>query len=324
MALAQVSDSEAEPVGGLNALALVYFKINFTPEQRQSLATVDLEFIYNVSERGEAKIEKINGVDDRAILDSLYHPRQRLPHFTPKLVNGQPQPTLYFMKLRFPWYTPYDQTIDTRRRVSADDFDVLEKSGRSSEIVIGGLLNSHLGNAHEYLKAGGGMNIQLSFMGPKGWGGGLVMIFYGNALKKDYPIFTARPQNDIPPTLLIGLAGTRMAFAGDRKKVVFQVDANYALHNVVSRESNTDDYYLQFRGFSPGFGVHYIRQLGKERIIHNHFSPAMVSHHIDVQAAIRPIFMNHKEASGVIVEIGVGYRMSMGFIDRYRIRPDVQ
>ena len=59
------------PKDGVNKLALQFLKINFTAAQRELLEGITLEFIFYVDSTGKATLEDVNGINDRAIFDSL-------------------------------------------------------------------------------------------------------------------------------------------------------------------------------------------------------------------------------------------------------------
>ena len=71
---AQVKDSlnqNVSPKNGLNQLAIKYYAIDFTKEQRKEIENVEIEFIYSIDENGTPILSEINGVTNREIIDSL-------------------------------------------------------------------------------------------------------------------------------------------------------------------------------------------------------------------------------------------------------------
>ena len=54
------SYTQATPIGGLNRLALVYYDIEFTPEQRRILENVNVELIFSINDQGIGNLEMIN------------------------------------------------------------------------------------------------------------------------------------------------------------------------------------------------------------------------------------------------------------------------
>jgi hypothetical protein len=61
----QAQTHEASPPGGISRLAVYYFKIDFSKEQRALLGQTELEFIYGVDEHGKPPLEKVNGIMER-------------------------------------------------------------------------------------------------------------------------------------------------------------------------------------------------------------------------------------------------------------------
>src|SRR5688500_5957918 len=78
---------DAEPVDGIEELALVYYKIDFSRQQRALLEDLRLELIFVVDTTGAATLREVNGIQDAGIIDSLksQHP---LPVFYPAMSRG--------------------------------------------------------------------------------------------------------------------------------------------------------------------------------------------------------------------------------------------
>lgn len=318
-----------EPIGGLNQVAVEYYKIDFTKEQREILEEVELEFIYSISEEGIPSLEKINGISDKAILDSLRQKTNDLPRFYPRRVNGIRENSVYFMKLQFPKYevanfnstTTYQNTF-RYKRARYEDFEYIHKSGDRLDILIGGVTNFFTGKPADYLEMGGGMKMDLMYMGKKGIGGSLVMSFYGNDLKQDFPIASSREQNTAPPTLLIGLGINKSLFKTERTEFIGQVELQYAVQNITPRLEEVDHDFTQFQGFSPGIVGNYVIQLGRNKASLYYGSPTLFTHNLNLHAAIRPMFFNFKEATGMMFELGISYRIAFFFVDEFRLKPE--
>lgn len=321
----QAQTHEANPPGGISRLALYYFKINFSKEQRALLEQHDLEFIYGVDERGKPTLEKVNGMTDPAILDSLVRQTRIIPYFNPKMVDGKAEASVYFMKLRFPSYGSAESVSVTNefllfRKLKPDDFESIEYGGEM-DILIGGMINTYNGTAQDYLNTGGGMKIEMLFTGKKAWGGGLAMDFYGNKLKQPYPIASTREQTKAPPTLLIGgFVSKKFNQSQGDNEVIFQLDANMALQNVVTREDNNDEDYVQFFGFSPALVVHYNIAVGRVRPSVYYFKPTMNRSFLNMNIALRPLFYDNKAANGVMLEFGLAWRLRTRFIESYQLK----
>lgn len=311
------------PLGGHEKVALHYYKINFTREQQTILQEVEIEFIFSVDEEGVPTLEDIKGIEDEAILDSLHYTSQRLPPFQPRMQNGQSESSFYFLKLQFPKYSyiEYPHALQQYRTLRYEDFEYIQKSGDRVDVLIGGLVNSFLGSPADYLAFGGGMKMDLMYIGKKGTGGGLVMNFYGNRLKQEYPVNSPRQQNSAPPTLLMGLALSKILYEKEKEEFNLQLELNYAIQNVTARIGEYDPDWVQLKGFSPGVVGNYLFKIGKDKTSHYYGSPTIYNHYLNVHGAVRPVFFDLKEATGVMIEVGLAYRMGYHFISAYRIKP---
>lgn len=322
---AQAQTQEPTPAGGISRLALYYFKINFSKEQRALLEQHELELIYSVDERGKPTLEKVNGINDSAIVDSLVRQTNIVPYFDPKMVNGKAEASVYFMKLSFPRYGSQeslllDNEFLSFRKLKPEDFESIEYGGEM-DILIGGMVNTFNGSAQDYLSLGGGMKIEMLFTGKKNWGGGLAMDFYGNKLKQPYPIASTREQAKAPPTLLIGgFISKKFNQVQSDNEVIFQLDANMALQNVVYNEGNNDQDYVQFFGFSPGLVVHYNMPVGRIRSSFYYFRPTMNRSFVNMNIALRPLFYDNKAANGIMLEFGLAWRLRTRFIESYQLK----
>lgn len=305
---------EVEPVGGITQLALRYFKIDFSKDQRRQLEDNELELIFMVDEVGNAMLEKVNGTADQAIIDSLYNKTLTAAKFIPQQVDGKDVPSVYFMILRFPKYrtTASRNTFDWRfGKPRLDDLEYYILGGRW-DMLIGGVMNQFTGRPSDFLKTGGGVKFDFIFAGAKNFGMGMIMSAYGNASKKDYPISTLRPQDYAPSTVIIGLATHHRLMEMERREVNLQLELAYASQNIVSREDGSD-YWLQVRGFSPGVSLNYMIQLGKKSLSNYYYEPIILSHHLNVHMSMRYLSLDLREATGLMFEIGLAYRMRMNF-----------
>ena len=136
---AQVKDSlnqEVSPKYGLNQLAIKYYGIDFTKEQRKEIENIEIEFIYSIDKYGNPTLSEINGVNNQEIIDSIKTKTKELEKFNPQIRNGQPQPSMYFMQLTFPTYNFNQRTYgllqgSTYNEAKLDDFETLTESGQS-------------------------------------------------------------------------------------------------------------------------------------------------------------------------------------------------
>src|SRR5688572_2848260 len=154
-------ETQPTPEGGINRVALVYLKIDFTKDQRTLLQDIPIEFIYGIDTAGVATLEKVNGISDKAILDSLYKKNPKLPPFKPGTINGIKTNSIYMMQIQFPKYKLAANYVGMQdaihyRQTAYEDFEYIHLSGQKVDILFGGAVNAFLGNPAAYLKPGGG------------------------------------------------------------------------------------------------------------------------------------------------------------------------
>ncbi len=317
---------QASPMGGINKLALEYFKIDFTKEQRKILKGLELEFIYLIEKDGTPILEEIKGIDQKEIRDSLFQKTKRIPKFQPQIVNGEATSSLYFMKLFFPNYRPskdrffYQTYAYTNAKI--DDFDYIKKSGRRGDLIVAAMANQFLMNPANHLQLGGGMRFDLSYTMKNNIGFGFNMNIYGNTLKKAFPIASDRQQLKAPPTLLLGLSMHKWFSLQKEKDPNFniQIDLAYAIQNITARIDQEDQDWAQLKGFSPGLMFNYALRLGKERIGPIYGDPTIYAHNLNFHLALRPLFLDLKEATGLMIEAGVGYRISYHYLEEHKFK----
>ena len=329
-AYSQVSDSSitgSDQKSSSTKLALAYYKIKFTKEQRKQLAQVNLELMLHVDSEGNLTLEDVKGTTDEAIIDSLKRTTRLAPKFPPRIVNGAKEEAIYFMEFQYPKrtisqgaFTPFNSL--GYKRYALDDFEFIRKSGRRMDMVFGGTSNGFLGQAGNHLGVGGGMKIDFMFTGKKGYGLGFITSFYGNKLKKEYQLNTSREQYSTPPTMVMGASLSKFIAQQERREFTLQVDICYAIQNLTARLTETDQGWIQLQGFSPGVVANYLIKIGKDHPDYYYGSPFLRNNYINLHGAIRPVFYNLKQASGTLVEFGISYRMGLHQIREYKLKPE--
>jgi hypothetical protein len=312
-----------EPINGINKLALEYYKIDFDKQQRAKLEGVELEFIFNVDTLGQGTLEKIHGLDDSTMIGIMQNTTKNAVKFYPRTVNGEKEASIYFMKLRFPTYQALQNQLGYLRiyktpKYNMEDFEQINLSGKSVGVLLGGVTNGFLGNVSNYLNIGGGMRMEVMLTAKKGFGGSLMMSFYGNKLKKDFPINSTRAQNSAPPTLFVGVGLTKSVKAQKRNELILQLELNMAVQNITPKLGDMDKEWTQFKGFSPAFVAHYLVQIGKSQFTH-YAEPVVTNQYINFHGAIRPLFFGVKEANGVMLELGLSYRLVGKYVEDYKL-----
>ena len=322
---AQVVDSlnqNVSPKNGLNQLAIKYYEIDFTKEQRKEIENVEIEFIYSIDEYGNPVLAEINGVKSQEIIDSLIQKTKEVEKFKPQIRNGKPEPSIYFMKLTFPTYKFTQNTYgilqgSAYNEAKLEDFEYLIKSGQRFDMTIGGLANQFIGKPSQHLGFGGGMKIDLGYAGKNNLIYGLNMSFYGNKLKKEYPINSTREQFKAPPTLLVGLI-----FGKWYDKFNIQGEINIGIQNITEKIGENDPDWVQLNGWSPGLIVNYPIKFGKSNQMYNYGAPSLLENNLNIHLGMRYIKLSLKEATGLMAELGFSYRMSLKGIKEYKLKDE--
>lgn len=319
----QVTDTlnqNASPQGGVNQLAVKYYGIDFTKEQRVRLKDKRIEFIYQIDELGKPTLSEVNGVTDQDILDSLQVKTLEVENFNPQIRNGTPQPAIYFMQLEFPTYKMTSARFGflqgmAYNEATLDDFEYIEESKQRLDMLIGGMANQFTGTSADYLGLGGGMKVDLTYSDKRDFLYGLNMSFYGNKLKREYPINTNREQFSAPPTLLVGAVFGKWI---DNFNV--QTEVGLAVRNLTERLSDNDSGWIQFNGWSPGIVINYPLQLGKQNPMYYYGSPTLLENQINFHFGLRYLHFSLQEASGFMLELGVSYRMTIKGAKKYKLK----
>lgn len=316
----EMRNQEVSPKNGITDLALVYYSIDFSKEQRKILNDKELELLFKIDESGSPELYKINGIQDESILDSLKIKSQQVGKFNPRIHNGIPEPSIFFLELTYPSkklisvsLNPYQQSLFHQIRL--EDFEYIEKANFGSDIVIGLLTNQFTGSPARYSKLGAGMKINMTFTDHKNYIYGLNLSTYFNQKKRDYSLYTDREQLSSRSTALLGII-----FGKWFGKFNIQAEANYAVQNVTERYDTRDKGWTQFKGWSPGAVFNYPIMLGTEKPLYYYGSPSLLSHNLNLSFGIHYLQFSHREASGVMAELGVAYRMTFRGIKEYRLK----
>ena len=324
---AQVIDSlnqDVSPKGGLNQLAVKYYGIDFTEEQRELLEDRKIEFIFIIDEQGKATLSEVNGIADSNIIDSLKVRTSMIDNFNPRIRNGIAEPSIYFMRLVFPKYRMTDRHFAIFQGLAynaakLEDFEYIHKSNSRFDMIIGGLANQFFGNPSDHLRFGGGMKVDISFTNKRRFFYGMNMSFYGNKLAMDYPLRTSREQNSAPPTLLLGAI-----FGKWFDKINIQGEINYAIQNVTERLGDKDPDWIQLRGWSPGIVINYTLDIGKEKTMYYYGTPSLFGNRINLHLGFRYVSLSIKQASGPMMELGISYRMVIHGVEEYKLSDEFQ
>jgi len=315
-------NQEGSPKGGVNALAIKYYGIEFSKEQRSFLKNKQIELIYQIDVEGKPTLAEVNGVEgDLAIIDSLQQKTLEIDNFNPTIVEGVAIESVYFLKMQFPTYQlPMDNFgrlyWNRAVRYKMDDFEYMTLSDMRMEVLLGGTVNQLLGEPASYFHTGGGINVKVLFTDKRKYIYGLATNFYGMKRKTDLPLKTTREQFESPAFANIGLA-----FGKWFNKISVHGELHYSIINLTERIGDADPDWIQLKGFSPKAVFHYPIKLGKgSPLIYSSGAVSMYEYAIDLSIATSYQFLSIKEASGPMIEIGVSFRFGPRAIDDYQLK----
>lgn len=302
---------EVAPKRGVEHLAIQYYGIEFTKEQRELLKGKEIEFIFQVDTVGKALLGAVNGITDAAILDSLRRKTDQLEPFYPSIRNGKAQPSIYFLRLTFPSYRMSEsqywvsQNMRYYRRARLSDFEYIQTSNERIDILFAGVLNQFAGRPAEYISLGGGMKMDITVTDRRSMVWGLTMGVYANKIRNEYPIQLARPQLSPMPTLLVGAL-----FGKWFPRFNVQGELNFAVQNVTEKIGEKDPGWKQLKGWSPGVLLNYPVLVGKKQAGFYYGAPSVVGNYLNLHVGLRYLGLSLPQASGLMLELGVGYRLT--------------
>ncbi|MCP9235257.1 hypothetical protein [Lewinella sp. JB7] len=315
-----VDDREAIAPYSASRMAATYFGIEFSRGQRDSLAGRPIELIMTVDTSGRAHLQETYNVTNPAIIDSLRQRTLTLPRFDPAISAGRPRETLYILSLTYPTYSSvplgsYQPMSASYYRPKREDFESLNRSVERFDMLVGGAVNQFIGKPSRYLAFGGGMRIDMAYVDQKARAYGLFMSVYGNKQRAPYPITTNRELNEAPPTLLVGLLYGR--YLGD---YLVQGEVGFAQQNLSPSLSDHDRDWLRNEGATLGLGVNRTFALGPGSFDYLYGSPTVSAGHINLHLSVHYQAYKLAEASGLMLELGVGYRWSMFGVESYVLK----
>ncbi|MFK7934219.1 MAG: hypothetical protein AB8G22_11970 [Saprospiraceae bacterium] len=326
----QVSDTlnqDAEPIGGINELALHYYSIDFTKEQRKLLKDTPLEFIFLIDEFGTATLREVNGTNNAIILDSLLQRSEELPPFQPSIQSGVTVPGIYFMQLTFPTYRMSEQQLRSPYLWGSpvarlDEFEYIEFSKSRFDLIVGIPTSQIFGNINEYVNLGFGLETKFAYANENGWGGGLNLSMSFHPIEIDFPINSNREQLEQLPVLFLGGYATKWIHPKGNSQQPFslQFELNYVQQNVTTRIDGLDPPFVNFKGFAPGVAFHYPLPLFRGKRTYAYQALSTTNGFLNIHAAVRQLFMSNKAANGTMLEVGLGFRMTNRKVVDYKLK----
>ncbi len=320
---AQIEDDNnrnAAPAGGINQFSAHYLAIEFTKAQREQLEGKEIELHFLIAEDGKAVLTETNGVTDPAIIDSLTSRTLSLDPFLPQIRDGEPVESLYFLRMSYPSYNSTNQYqgltyFPLFRKSKYDDFEYIIESGRRIDVLFSAVANNFLGSASEYLSTGAGVKIDVNYNGANKIIYGFNTSIYSNRRKLLLPIESNREQFSNIPTLVTGLVIGRWF---DRFSL--QAELNLMVQNITDRIDNNDRDWIQLNGWSPGLVINYPIQIGKLDPEYYYLSPSLIQHNLNLHFGLRYLDSSLSELSSLMMEIGVGYRLSVKGVDDFQLK----
>lgn len=317
---------DAEPEGGVEKLAKSFFSINFQNEEQRELMGKHLELVFHIDQMGVPTLEAVFGTDNNVIRDSFLQKTEEIPLFIAARAGGDYTESMYALGLTYPSFQTVYQylqksNIHAFRKAKMEDFEKLELKDSRFDLVFGGVVNTPAGSISNHLRSGGGLKLDFIFTGRNGWGGGLVATGHYNRLFNNFSIPSTVPNLKYPTTNMIGLSANKWMALGEKLHgLLLQLELNYTYFLLTEKEEINDPESVVFKGFSPGLSVHFPIQIGQPTTSTLYYSPALVSHYINIHAAIRPLFLDFRQARGILFELGLSYRMGIIRVKSYEFK----
>jgi len=314
------SYQEVAPPMDPTELAAKYYGIDFSPEIRRSINDVLLELIFVISQEGNPTLSEVNGTSHSAVLDSFRLRTQQIGQFSPRVRNGIPEKSIYFLQIAYPAYSTglganQYSYMQSYRQTDIDDFEELTLSGRQIDYNLGLLTNRFLGTPSEYLSMGGGMKVDVHATGRDQMSYGIIMNFYFNKRQLDYPLDTRRTQFSSTPSMIVGLSAGRWLGS-----FLVQAEVGYTIQNITERIDVDDPEWIQLRGWSPGLVLHYPVTIAKDKPIYYFDTPSIRRHAINLHLGARYMDLSLSQATGIMLEFGVSYRGALESVSSYKLK----
>ncbi len=319
-------NTKAQPIGGKGELQIIYYKIDFTPEETQYLRTHSAELIFSVSESGIARLEKVNDIEMPSIVSKMMAVSDQLPAFQPERVNGRREAGVYFLHLAWPNYqgqtaltSPYPLQVyyPVIRKVS--EFSEITYRGPRFDMLLGVFATSFNGNIGRNVGKGWGTKFDFIAYGKKGWGGG-----FGTTM-----IITKAAMNDpSQPIRLQNRSHIISLFYGSFGKIFnertggqfgVQFEPGFGITDIIDRDQSDKVIGL---GFIPGVSVAYMLPLGQGRMVRQYFMPIVYQHYLSFHVSARQMMMNVADAKGTVYEFGLSYRFAQRPVASYKLKDE--
>lgn len=321
VAFGQTPDSTAAVPLNPSRLSAHYVAIDFTEGQRDIIGDRSIEVILLLQASGRAEFFDANNAAEPWLLDSLRAATARLPLFAPSdsiPFDGFDE-YIYTLRFSYPTYrqvaNPFYPGPGIYRTRRLEDFEYYEPSRERLDVLIGAVANQFIGAPARHLAFGGGMAMNVTYGDEQGRAYGLFMNVYGNKLRTPYDITTTRELNAAPPTLAVGLQYGRY-----REQWSVMGELGFVQQNVSVPLNDDDNDWDHFQGASLGVLLGRDFPLGPGRADNMYGSPVLTRGNLSARLGLRYHFYGHREARGLMAEIGLAYRLATFLVERYKLK----
>jgi hypothetical protein len=312
------SISKIGPKNGLNVLALKYFGIKFSKQQRNKIKDLEIEMIYLIDKEGKPELKEVNGVIAQDIIDSLYSKTTELSNFYSRIVNNAKVDYIYSIKLTFPRYVmnELDMINPMNNRIpKISDFEYITKSKSRFDTDFNIVLSNYLGSIHQHFGIGGGMNMSMTYTSKKSTIYGINMSVNFNKLESFLPNIPQNLQSNSVNSIFLGITLGKWY---EKFNLQFQLNY-YSMIFPIKKDKNSEPIPI-FKGISSGFTFNYPIHIFKDEFSYFFGSPVISSHYINFFVGIRPLFNIQDIGSGVLCELGVGYKLGCFGIQDFKLK----
>ena len=314
----------AEPEGGLDAvLSFLDKKVKLRRAERREVSNQELYVELEISEEGKVLSAKVVNAPVLSVAQKIQKACMDLPDFIPATYEGIEIESLYRFTLNYQKQAYFPNP----RNLYVPDYDefaeIIEKP-RKFDLYFNGSMNFFGGNIGQRLGLGGGIGFGMLF-GGKHFSAGFDMTIYGNKLRRNFDLEDERKQYKAPPTFYVGLTLAKEWPLNKKRSIQLQSHFNFASMNLIPEEENGNRDFVHFDGFSTGLRCHYLILLGKPKVsVYGAAGPTLFKSFLHVYVGAFGHFLEEQQASGVLGEIGIGYRMRLRGIKEYTLKDNKQ
>ena len=323
VAYGQTPDSVATVPLNPSRLSAHYIGIDFSEAQRDVIGDRSIEVILLLQASGRAEFFDANNAAEPWLLDSLRAATARLPRFAPSdsiAFDGFDE-YIYTLRFSYPTYrqvaNPYYRSPVIYEAHRLADYEYYEPSRERLDVLFGAVANQFIGAPARHLAFGGGMAMNVTYGDERGRAYGLFMSIYGNKLRTPYDITTTRELNSAPPTLAVGLQYGRY-----REQWSVMGELGFVQQNVSTPLNDDDNDWDHFQGASLGVLLGRDFPLGPGRADDLYGSPVLTRGNLSARVGLRYNFYGHREARGLMAEIGLAYRLATFTVERYKLKAE--